>query len=327
MNLFFNVHITILRSEYYLSDYINKVGNFDSSALSSTFNAEGYFDPMNFSAEDLGASLSFLNNRRAYKTTQGDFHEWDFVVCLNTGFLSNNEPLPTNTELKLSFDRAPAYTAVLKMESSAPDMDEPIVIKDVVATTEYISSPYWRDFFSSMDHTPQMFTYDDCEVMIKNIPNSETEIRFDNIRGGKTPNCMFFAIIPQSCLKGDVGLSSTYFEQNNVQEMNLTLNGNSVNGYPISVRKTSPIHPYIKFLDVTQRLHNVASGDFLNFIEFKKNWIWSHSFESESTSQGWIGINFKLTQAYSTNMALICWVIAPSAVTIDQFGSVERLNV
>ena len=310
-----------------MADYIYKVGNFNSSALSSTFNSEGYYDAINFSAEDLGSSAAFLNNRRTFKTTEGDFHEWDFVVCLNTGFLSNNEPLPTNTELKVSFDRAQAYTAVLKMDSAAPDMDEPIIIKDVVATTEYISSPYWRDYFSGINHSPQMFLYDDCEVMIKNIPNSETEVRFDNIRGGNTPHCMFFAIIPQSCLKGDVGISSTYFEQNNVQEMNLTLNGNSVNGYPIKVRKTSPIQPYVKLLDVTKRLHNVASGDFLNFNEFKYNWIWSHCFESESTSQGWIGINFKLAKAYSTNMALICWIIAPSAVTIDQFGSVERLNL
>ena len=310
-----------------MTDYIYKLGNFNSSALTSTFNPEGYYDAINFSAEDIGASSAFLDSRRSFPTTEGDFYQWDFIICPNTGFLSNNEPLPTNTELKLSFDRAPPYTAILKMDGSAPDMDEPIVIKDVVATTEYISSPYWRDYFSLLDNSPQIFSYDECEVMIKNIPNSETDVRFDNIRGGKTPHCMFFAIIPQSCLKGDVGLSSTYFMQNNVQEMNLTLNGNSVNGYPISVRKTSPIQPYVKFLDVTKRLHNVASGDFLNFNEFKYNWIWSHSFESETTSQGWVGINFKLKKAYTTNMALICWIIAPSAVTIDQFGSVERLNL
>ena len=326
MNVF-SFLINSLRSEYYLADYIYKVGNFNLTALSSTFNPEGYYDAFNFSAEDLGTSTSFLNNRNTFKTTEGDFYEWDFIFFPNCGFLANNEPLPKDCELKLSFDRASPYNSILKMEGSAPDMDEPIVIKDVVATTEYISSPHWRDYFSSIDQTPAMFKYDECEVMIKNIPSSETELRFDNLRGGNTPQCLFVGILPQSCLQGDKALSSTYFTQNNVKEMNITLNGNSVNGYPISVRKTSPIQPYTKFLDVTHRLYNVCSSDFLNFNEFKKNWIWSHSFESESTSQGWIGINFKLSKAYTTNMALVCWIIAPSALTIDKFGAVERINL
>ena len=201
-----------------MTDYIYKVGNFNSSALSSTFNPEGYYDAINFSAEDLESSPAFLNNRRSFKTTEGDFHEWDFIIFPMCGFLANNEPLPKDCELKLSFDRASPYNSILKMDGAAPDIDEPITIKDVVATTEYISSPYLRDYFSGINHSPILFKYDECEVMIKNIPSSETELRFDNLRGGNTPQCLFVGILPQSCLQGDKALSSTYFTQNNVKE-------------------------------------------------------------------------------------------------------------
>ena len=305
-------------------DYLYKVGNFNLSSQTSAFNTEGYYDPMNMSASDLADSSLFVEKRGKMATVSGDYKEFEFILCPNIGFLGNNLPLPKDCELKLSFDRASPYMSVLRLQGGA-ELDNPFTLTDIVATTEYISSPNLRDLMSSIDYKPLLHKYDECDVMIKNIPLSETEIRFENLRGGNTPMCMFFGILPQSCLSGDPAYSSTYFMQHNVKEMNITLNGNSVNGYPMNVRGTNPIVPFQRFLDVTNRYYNVSSGQTFTFPEFKCNWLWSHSFESETTSQGWIGVNFKLSTPYTRNMALVCWTVSHSALTIDKFGSAERI--
>ena len=147
------------------------------------------------------------------------------------------------------------------------------------------------------------------------------------MRGGNTPECMFIALVPQKCLNGDPQTSSTYFQRHGVKDMNITLNGNSVNGYPISCEYGSAILPLQKFLSVTEKHYNIEAGDTFTIDQFKSNWIWSHKFEAETSSQGWIGINFTLDQPFTENMCMVVWVVSASAITIDKYHQVERLNL
>ena len=109
--------------------------------------------------------------------------------------------------------------------------------------------------------------------------------------------------------------------------MNITLNGNSVNGYPVSLKNGSAILPLQKFLSVTDRHYNIDAGETLSVGQFKDSWIWSHKFEAEASSQGWIGVNFTLEKAYTENMSMIVWAVAASAITIDKFHQIERFNL
>ena len=80
-------------------------------------------------------------------------------------------------------------------------------------------------------------------------------------------------------------------------------------------------------MDVTDKYLNNGCGSSLNINDFSYNFVWSHKFEAEITPQGWIGISFKVHTAYTTNMALVVWVISQAAVTIDKFHQVERINI
>ena len=80
-------------------------------------------------------------------------------------------------------------------------------------------------------------------------------------------------------------------------------------------------------MDVTDKYLNNGCGSCLNVHDFTYNFLWSHKFEAEITSQGWIGISFKVSTAYTTNMALVVWVISPAAISIDKFHQVERINL
>ena len=107
---------------------------------------------------------------------------------------------------------------------------------------------------------------------------SKKEIRFDNIRGGNRPVCMFVGLIPQQSLAGDPEDSSTHFQRFGVTEMNITLNGNSVDGFPLHCKHGCPVIPFQKFIQSTCRHYNITAGETLTCDQFKYNWLWSHKF-------------------------------------------------
>lgn len=80
-------------------------------------------------------------------------------------------------------------------------------------------------------------------------------------------------------------------------------------------------------MDVTDRLYNNEAGTSLDTREFSYNFIWSHKFEGEFTGQGWLGLDIKLDEAYDENMVLVFWVISATALTIDKFHQIEKLQL
>ena len=270
-------------------------------------------------------STSMQNIRKRAFEVNGDVTRIDFTLIPNVGFLTNPDPLMKNCELKLSFDRADPQCAIIELETGTQLGD--LEISNCYAVTEYVSSPELRSYFDRIENIPIKYDYEDIEVLIKSIPQGDTNIRFDNLRGGKIPTHIFAGIIKTDALNGNQKLCSTKFSHANVTEMNITLNGNSVNGYPIEVHNSSPIFPMQKFIDSTKRINNIASGSFLSQNEFKFNWIWAHQFEAEESAQGWIGINFKLDEAYNDAMSLVVWIISPFALQIDKFHQIEKFNI
>ena len=308
-----------------------KIGNFNTDYITSVFVPEGYSDFTNCDAINLtneeGQKVVAIRERTAIKAAGRS--RYDFAFVPDIAFLANPDPLMTNCELKLRFDRAQPSLAVLQKVTGDHTISS-IEITDCYAVTEYISSPDLRNYFGRIENEPVTYKYEDIEVLVKSIPYNQTNIRFDNLRGGNTPSHIFAGIIKTNALDGDVSLCSSKFSSYNVDEMNFTLNGNSVNGYPITIKNESSVFPLQKFLDATSRTSNISCGKFLTPNDYRFNWIWAHHFEAEQTSQGWAGINFKLSEAYKEDegsMSLVVWVISPAAVKIDKFHQVEKLNL
>ena len=186
-------------------------------------------------------------------------------------------------------------------------------MKNVFLRSRYISSPYLRNYFSSIEDKPISYFYDECVVYHKNLPQNETNIRLSNIIGGNTPRYLFAGIIKASALNGDAKLSSTAFKPHGVIEFDLTLNGYSCNGFPITSENGSPTNCYEKFLETTGRKYNTTISEMINPWDFKQfHYIYSHKFEGETTDNGWLGVNLKLATALTDNyvlgMKVICIV-------------------
>ena len=317
-----------LRNEFFLTDYIYKVTNYDAGMMETGFITEGYFDHYMADATELlgDVGTSVIKRRNHLYPVQNDKRRYEFAFTPSTGFLGSPDPLLNNTELKISFDRSRPETALLAVTSINHDCDY-IEINDCYAVTEYISSPEIRDYFSTIDTHPIVYEYDSVDVLIKNIPKGETDVRLDNIRGGKNPSYLFLGLIPQKSLDGDFLKSSTSFRNHNLSEINITLNGNSVNSYPITMKNKSMIYPLYKFLETTNHLYNNKCGSAITINEFECNFLISHKFECEISDSGWIGINFKLSETKDDDpLCMVCWFINENKLTVDKFHSVEKIN-
>jgi len=326
--LIFNLTF-LLRCEYFLIDYLEKIGNFNSSYIDTTFAVEGYHDLYNFSASELKTQSSILAKRKLQGKSNGDNRIYEFVFIPNSGFLNSNLPLMTNCELKLSFDRANAEVAMLEHGAIIKTgcSGSPLVIKDCVAIAEYVTSEALEKYFMNIDYNPIPYYYQDCDITLKNLPLEETNIRLDNIKGGSTPTCIFAGLIASSSLNGDLAHSCTAFNCNNVTSMSITLNGNAVNGYPIDIKNNSPIFPFYTLMDVTNRYMNASCGEGMKLAHFVHNWIYAHKFEAETSSQGWIGVNLKLSEPFKEPYTLVIWSINECGITIDKFHQIEKINM
>ena len=316
----------MFRNEFFLGDYIYKLANFDNAMLQSGFTTEGYFDNFNMNADKLKEEIFNIKKRRKWgRHEQGQTIRYEFAFSPNAGFLASPDLLLKDTELKISFDRCPPSMALLEVDTITTECIK-LEIKDCFAMTEYVSSEALRESFATIENIPYVYEFEEVDVMIKNLPLNETDIRFDNIRGGKLPTHMFIGLISQSALKGSFDLSSTCFEAENISELNITLNGNSVHGYPMTIKNNSAIYPIQKFFETTNSMYNESCGSCLTLIDFDYNFIHSHLFEGETSNNGWIGVNFKLTKAPTKPMSIVLWFITQNSLSIDKFHSVERIN-
>ena len=252
---------------------------------------------------------------------------YDFMFVPNCGFLNSNLPLLNDCEVRLSFDRVNSDIALMTNDEAITNdiSGKPITIHDCYAVTEYISSDYYRNKFSRIDMSLMKYMFEECDVTLKSIPMQETDIRLDNIRGGNSPNCIFVGVIETGALNGNMKKSSVGFQHNNVNYIDITFNGKSVNGYPIEIEDESPVLPLQKYYDTTNRFMNPLASGSITMNAFKHNWLYAHKFEAEMSTQGWLGVKLKLSEAFTTSHTLVIWSVHTSAITIDKFHQIEKL--
>ena len=136
--------------------------------MDTGFIFEGYVDNYNCSSKEL-TGTDIIANRQYSRYTNDGKKVYEFAIIPNMGFLGSPDLLVKNCELKLSFDRAPASIAILKVGGPAEELKDHLEIKDCFAMTDYISSPAIRDYFSVIETQPFVYHYDDVDVIIKNF--------------------------------------------------------------------------------------------------------------------------------------------------------------
>ena len=288
-------------------------GNFSPNYLSTGNYLMGYFDQWNVGLADIsGANSSVLTAvetpRTPFAKTNDD--KWaifDLLFRPAVGILNSSKPLLPKTDMVLSFDRAISDLALIE---KTPDVENPlenevIELENVFLRATYYSSPYLRNYFQTVEEKELCYKFDETQVMCKNIPQGVKTVRFANLIGGNTPSYIFAAIIESDAVMGSTKFSSTAFKQHKVLEFDLTIDGQSVQGFPIKTEDQIPAMAYDSYLKATHRSFNNSVNDTIPIRDYRNfHFLYGHRFSGEVSDSGWLGINLKLEEEYNTNMTL-----------------------
>ena len=284
------------------------VGNFSPDYIGTGFYSAGYFDRWNLDTDDLSVSMAEAEkSRESLSSTSTQTHQtYNFIFRPACGILNSTKPLAPKSELNLSFDRCTADMSLIDKADNGVDLSGKVLqIKNVVLTAKYYSSPFLRNYFSTIVTKDICYNYDEMSVYLKSLPKGDTTIRLANIIGGNTPKYLFAGIIESDALSGNLKKSATRFMQHSVNEFDLTLNGYSCSGFPLINHDDSPLFAYNKFMKTTDRHFINNCGGQIKPVDFRDfNFLYSHDFTGEPVETGWIGVNLKLEDAYSSNYTL-----------------------
>ena len=306
--LFYKFSYHISRNELSLIDYLTTIGNFDASFIETGLYSNGYFDLYNVGTTEYLADRSeIIKKSRVSVVDNEDGRDqiFEFQYSPGVGILNSSKPLVPGCEVKLSFDRANIQLGLIQKNTNELELPKKLSLTNLYCKARYFSSPILRTKFKSIQENDLHYRYDECSVYLKNLPKGETNIRLNNVFGGSTPSHIFCGVIKSEALSGDLNLSSTRFELHDVTEIDMTLNGYSVCGYPIQNINGSALSAYTKWLKTTNRKFNNKCGRQISPVDFKNfHFVYSHAFEGDETEQGWVGIELKLRKPYEENYTL-----------------------
>ena len=313
--------------EYWLNDWQIKYGNFNPEYIHSVYEIEGYFDKYTFNELDDDGKQSLIAHRRDGVPAKNSKYIYELIFTPTESFLNENHTLPPGIEMKLTFDRLPAQHSSFALDDDKALMGKVLPIKDCFAQVEYISSPILRTYFDQRDFEPTTYTYDEISVLCRSIPMNEQYIRLENIKGGNTPDYVFFGLMESKALNGSLETDSLAFKNNGIKEVNLTLNGNSCNGFPVRVQNDNPLWAYHKYNATLGRIMNPSAGAQLRLSDFKNRCIYSHKFEGDDATQGWLGLTFSLEKPLTEQYTLVMWTVQNVETKIDKFNQIEKFNL
>ena len=202
-----------------LLDYITTMGNFDAPYIRSGLYANGYFDLFNVGSAEISNqnSLQLLKDSRVslVDSTDDGNYIYDCVYAPGLGILNSKKPLLPGCEIKLSFDRAKAELALIKIDKNTDvDLGSGVLkLTNLSVRARYFSSPSLRSYFSTISDNPINYSFDETSVYLKNLPKGESNVRLNNIIGGLTPSNLFCGIIESDAINGDLELSTTKFQR------------------------------------------------------------------------------------------------------------------
>ena len=314
--------------EYWMNDWMVKYGNLNPDYVTSVYEMEGYFDKYG-AFEELSddAKNQIVAHRRQGLPARDQKYIYELIFTPNDSFLNENHTLPQAVEMKLTFDRLTAQHSCIAIDSDKSLYGKVLELKDVFAQVEYISSPILRSYFDTRDYEPIIYKYDEISVLCRSVPANEQYVRLENIRGGNTPDYVFFALIKSKSLNGSLQTGSASFKNNGVKELNLTLNGNSCNGFPIRIQNDLAIWPYHKYLSTIGRLMDQSAASQTRLTDFQNSVIYSHKFEGEDASQGWLGLTLSLDQGLTEAYTLVMWTVHNVKATIDKYNQIDKFNL
>ena len=124
-------------------------------------------DLYNFNKDHLTSNPNMVSVRNRGASSAENKRRFEFAYVPNIDFLADPYPLNKGIELKISFDRAPFQCALIQLEQPTTEESGSIAIHDCHAYVDFVSSPFYRNYFASVESTPTLYTYEATDVLIR----------------------------------------------------------------------------------------------------------------------------------------------------------------
>ncbi|CAG5106753.1 Oidioi.mRNA.OKI2018_I69.chr1.g2986.t1.cds [Oikopleura dioica] len=319
-------------AHYMLADYLTKLTNYDPQYVMTAFQIEGYYDEYNFETLATDAAKEEIRDGRrpgCFVNSDGNY-VYELIFLPTHGFFLENKPLPLNTDLSLTLYRLKHEFSTIFIGSDPNNKlpaGEALKITDAYAMVEYVSSPSLRNHFARIKSKPISYKFNDTMIKTMALPKGRKQVQLLNVTGGNTPAYMFFGLIKTDALFGSDAFESTNFSfHQDLTQINVTLNGQSLHGYPQKITNQYPILPYWKFQNALGRISQSNLSYVTSMDAYKSNAIFAHEFEGEEISQGWLSFTFDFNKPLDDDddYHIVIWSIVSVKLTIDEHKQVEK---
>ena len=304
-------------NEYFLSSYFNYLINYSIDYQNSAMRSVGIYDY----AQEKTSSIAkwnetifnkFSSNRASFGTPQTKF---EVIMPIDSTIFYTNDLLPSNTSLDLSFERLKASSSSILSKSTAIS-DSVMELKDC-----YMMLPFKRDeamfqLERNAIQKPLKIKYDDFIIKRFNVPRGTDSVMMSDIISGQLPYRIFWGLQDMASYTGSFYNSSTRFNRNSVNKVNIYVDGKEGDDFPLTMSQDMVGLPFIKFLQSTNQLQNGYMSRTLNLIEYRdSNCIFSTSLDPDSSAS--LSFEFGFDSVINQDLVLIVCCLYDRTMKID----------
>lgn len=304
-------------NEYFLSSYFNYLINYSIDYQNSAMRSVGIYDY----AQEKTSSIAkwseaifkaFSSNRASFGTPQTKF---EVIMPIDSTIFYTNDLLPSSTSLDLSFERLKASSSSILSKSTAIS-DSVMELKDC-----YMMLPFKRDeamfqLERNAIQKPLKIKYDDFIIKRFNVPRGTDSVMMSDIISGQLPYRIFWGLQDMASYTGSFYNSSTRFNRNNVNKVNIYVDGKEGDDFPLTMSQDMVGLPFIKFLQSTNQLQNGYMSRTLNLIEYRdSNCIFSTSLDPDSSAS--LSFEFGFDSVINQDLVLIVCCLYDRTMKID----------
>ena len=304
-------------NEYFLSSYFNYLINYSIDYQNSAMRSVGIYDY----AQEKTSSIAkwseaifkaFSSNRASFGTPQTKF---EVIMPIDSTIFYTNDLLPSNTSLDLSFERLKASSSSI-LSQSTDISDSVMELKDC-----YMMLPFKRDeamfqLERNAIQKPLKIKYDDFIIKRFNVPRGTDSVMLSDIISGQLPYRIFWGLQDMASYTGSFYNSSTRFNRNSVNKVNIYVDGKEGDDFPLTMSQDMVGLPFIKFLQSTNQLQNGYMSRTLNLIEYRdSNCIFSTSLDPDSSAS--LSFEFGFDSVINQDLVLIVCCLYDRTMKID----------
>lgn len=168
--------------------------------------------------------------------------------------------------------------------------------------------------------------YYDCNIRRELLIDQVAEHKV-KLFEGPIPSSIVFGFLSPTVFDGDYAKSTFKFGDHGLDQVDLQIDNQSLNGYPITMKSGNAVSFYLDYLKQTNRYENVFATGALSYANFEKyNFLVFSDLKSEGATSGQLLLKLKFSSLLSEKLLLIYMPVYEKHITFDQYMNVTVSN-